>query len=62
MGSGFRRGIFLLTKGGDLMGEVLVSFVIGGCLVLSGVLMNRHLKKEADALTKEALKKEGRQK
>ena len=43
------------------MGEVLVSFVIGGCLVLSGILMNRHLKKEADALTKEALKKEGRQ-
>lgn len=30
------------------MGEMIVSVVIGGCLVLSGVLMNRHLKKEEE--------------
>ena len=30
------------------MGEILVSVSIGGCLVLSGVLMNRYLKKEEE--------------
>ena len=28
------------------MGEIIVSIAIGGCLVVSGVLMNIYLKKE----------------
>ena len=32
------------------MGEVLVSVSIGGCLVLSGVLMNRYLRREEKKL------------
>ena len=35
------------------MGEVLVSVAIGGCLVLSGILMNRHLKQEEKDLENE---------
>lgn len=34
------------------MGEIIVSFVIGGCLILSGVLMNCHLRKEEKSLDK----------
>ena len=32
------------------MGEVIVSVVIGGCLVLAGVIMNVYLKYEEKSL------------
>ena len=34
------------------MGEVLVSVSIGGCLVLAGILMNLHLRREEKGLKK----------
>ena len=35
------------------MGEILVSVAIGGCLVVSGIMMNIHLKHEEDRIGKE---------
>ena len=34
------------------MGEVIVSVIIGGCLVVSGILMNLYLKREEKKLKK----------
>ena len=34
------------------MGEILVSVTIGGCLVLAGILMNLHLRREEKSLKK----------
>ena len=32
------------------MGEVIVSCIIGGCLIVSGILMNVHLKREQQSI------------
>ena len=35
------------------MGEIIVSIAIGGCLVISGIVMNSVLKTEAKKVEKE---------
>lgn len=39
------------------MGEIIVSIAIGGCLVISGIVMNLFLRKEEREVQKEMNKK-----